>query len=215
VSNTKIEWCDQTWNPVIGCRRGCPYCYADKLNRRFKFIKYWNMPQWKETNFDRSFPKKPTRIFVNSMSDIEYWEDVWMQRVLEKIKEYPQHTFLFLTKKYNIYNNYVFPRNCWLGSTVVNQDQMNALEYTTSGPYKNKTFVSIEPIQGKIQIIMDLEWIIIGAETGNRKDKIIPEKHWIKQIVKDAKFEFWKTPVFMKNNLKQIWPDKLIQEFPE
>ena len=28
VNRTKIEWCSHTWNPVTGCQRGCPYCYA-------------------------------------------------------------------------------------------------------------------------------------------------------------------------------------------
>ncbi len=28
---TKIEWCDETWNPVTGCTKvsqGCKFCYA-------------------------------------------------------------------------------------------------------------------------------------------------------------------------------------------
>ena len=28
MKNTKIEWCDSTWNPVTGCKHGCKYCYA-------------------------------------------------------------------------------------------------------------------------------------------------------------------------------------------
>jgi len=34
---TKIEWCDQTWNPVTGCSpisEGCQNCYAKKMARR-------------------------------------------------------------------------------------------------------------------------------------------------------------------------------------
>ena len=30
MNRTKIEWADYTWNPVTGCLRGCPYCYAKK-----------------------------------------------------------------------------------------------------------------------------------------------------------------------------------------
>ena len=36
--NTKIEWCDHTFNPWIGCTQvgpGCDNCYAKAFDRRF------------------------------------------------------------------------------------------------------------------------------------------------------------------------------------
>ena len=33
--NTKIDWCDSTWNPVTGCLHGCEYCYARRIAERF------------------------------------------------------------------------------------------------------------------------------------------------------------------------------------
>ena len=35
MNKTKIEWCDQTWNPVTGCYHNCPYCYARRIAKRF------------------------------------------------------------------------------------------------------------------------------------------------------------------------------------
>ena len=35
MRNTKIEWCDATWNPITGCRHGCKYCYAASIAQRF------------------------------------------------------------------------------------------------------------------------------------------------------------------------------------
>ena len=35
VNKTKIEWCTHTWNPVTGCRHGCPYCYARGIANHF------------------------------------------------------------------------------------------------------------------------------------------------------------------------------------
>lgn len=35
MNRSKIEWCDHTWNPITGCRHGCPYCYADRMSARF------------------------------------------------------------------------------------------------------------------------------------------------------------------------------------
>lgn len=34
---TKIEWTDETWNPVTGCTKvsaGCQHCYAERMARR-------------------------------------------------------------------------------------------------------------------------------------------------------------------------------------
>ena len=36
MKNSKIEWCDSTWNPVTGCLHDCEYCYARKIANRFK-----------------------------------------------------------------------------------------------------------------------------------------------------------------------------------
>jgi len=206
--STKIEWCDMTWNPVMGCKTGCPYCYAERINKRFKYIKRWDMPEWREKSFNKKFPKIPSRIFVNSMSDIEYWEVVWMNQVLEKIKEYPQHTFLFLTKSPLSYKPFIFSENCFIGCTISNNEKLKKIH----GYFE---FISFEPLltQIDIQWIPSVEWVIIGAETGNRKNKIIPKKEWIEEIIEHCKYI--NIPILMKNNLAAVWKDKLIQEYPK
>lgn len=35
MENTKIDWCDSTWNPVTGCLHGCEYCHARNIAHRF------------------------------------------------------------------------------------------------------------------------------------------------------------------------------------
>ena len=50
MKNTKIEWADATLNPVIGCKHGCPYCYAKYMNKRFGFT-----PNFEEPTF---FPER-------------------------------------------------------------------------------------------------------------------------------------------------------------
>jgi len=44
MNRTKIDWpgLGYTWNPVIGCKRNCSYCYAKRMNTRFKWIPDWN-----------------------------------------------------------------------------------------------------------------------------------------------------------------------------
>ena len=77
MASSKIEWTDMVWNPVTGCTKvsaGCKNCYAETFAGR-------KMGGWKDRKFsevkfyeDRlSIPskrKKPTRFFVNSMSDL-------------------------------------------------------------------------------------------------------------------------------------------------
>lgn len=212
INKTSIEWADRVFNPVIGCKRFCPYCYAKKINDRFKFIKNWPTPEWRENTFHKSFPKKPSRIFVNSMSDICYWEPHWIEWVIDKIKKHKQHTFLFLTKEPVIYLNYEFSDNCLLGITVTNQN-----EYDTRTDQVDfmdaRSFLSIEPIQENIDLrYIPYKWVIVGMETGNRKNKIIPELEWLVNIINQCHFQ--KTPLFMKDSLKSIYGDP-IREFPK
>lgn len=35
MQKTDIEWADMTWNPVVGCKNGCEYCYARRIAARF------------------------------------------------------------------------------------------------------------------------------------------------------------------------------------
>ena len=37
ATNSKIEWTEQTWNPITGCTKvspGCKYCYAEVMTKR-------------------------------------------------------------------------------------------------------------------------------------------------------------------------------------
>jgi protein gp37 len=158
-------------------------------------------PTWLESNFDKKFPKKPSRIFVNSMSDIAYWKKEWMYKAKDKMKEYPQHTFQFLTKKPEVYSRFMWPENCILGVTITNQEQLkNARGYFN--------FISFEPLHGKIDVldIPSVSWIIIGAETGNRKNNITPKWEWITEIMDHCKLR--KIPYFLKDNINNIYEFK-------
>lgn len=80
-----------------------------------------------------------------------------------------------------------------------------------------KWFLSIEPIHEELGIFgtngLNIpHWVIIGAETGNRKDKVIPKREWIESIVNQCRT--YRIPVFMKSSLAEIWGEELIQEFP-
>ena len=76
---SKIEWTEQTWNPVTGCTKvspGCKHCYAETMSKRLKAM---DAPGY-ENGFQLSLiperlsqplqRRKPTMYFVNSMSDL-------------------------------------------------------------------------------------------------------------------------------------------------
>lgn len=213
----KIGWCNMTFNPVVGCKRNCNYCYAREMNTRFRFIKFWNEPEWKEDNFRKKFPQKPQKIFIGSMSEIYYWKADWMEKIIEKIKLYPHHVFQFLTKYPDIYfGKYEFPKNCWLGTTITGSLNKGPMEYYTEKAFNlnkdNLKFISFEPLLEKIEPNFKVNWVIIGAETGKRKGKIIPKKVWIERIVNYCRDK--NIPIYLKNSLREIYPVE-IKEFPK
>jgi protein gp37 len=79
MQTTKIEWTEATWNPSIGCSKvsaGCKNCYAEIMARRLQamgVVGYENGFEFKILPERLSQPvgvKKPTKFFVNSMSDL-------------------------------------------------------------------------------------------------------------------------------------------------
>jgi protein gp37 len=214
MQKTKIEWCDYTCNPVKGlCQYNCAYCYAIRIYRRFK----WNPAVKLDlTAFDGvETLKSGSRIFLGSTHDIfGHWvPDHWIETIIEKVKNNCSKTFIFLTKNPRRYSGFDFPKNAWIG-------------YSTTGSIWHKwderhednvKFVSIEPLaeplnmrlNGSAQTI-DFDWLIVGAETGNRKAKVIPETEWVNEIIDFASKADIK--LFLKDNLKYYLK---MQEFPE
>ena len=167
--------------------------------------------------------KKPRNIFVCSMADLfgEWVPDAWIREVFEACEAAPQHRYLFLTKNPARYMelaaNGVITKehsNFWFGSTAT----------TPEMPFfwhnELHTFVSIEPILGPFKDLTDdgidpvskVKWIIVGAETGNRKNKVVPRKKWVDEIARIAKKAG--TPVFMKDSLHELMGSDFKQEFP-
>lgn len=165
---------------------------------------------------------KPRNIFVCSMADLfgEWVPDEWIKAVFGTCEAAPQHRYLFLTKNPARYielaERDILPDNdnMWFGSTVTTPET----EFFFSEGHN--TFLSVEPILKPFRDSLDAgvefcertNWIIIGAETGNRKGKVIPEASWIMEIVQSA--EKTGTPIFMKESLREIMGECFRQEYP-
>lgn len=125
---SKIEWTDESWNPVVGCSKiseGCKNCYAEKMACRLAHMghqAYQDVTGYRDGNFyaewnddtdivDGAFEKplkwkKPRRIFVCSMGDLFHRNVGYeaQKRVFEIIRcsvtVYSlNHTFMILTKR--------------------------------------------------------------------------------------------------------------------
>jgi len=164
--------------------------------------------------------KKPQNIFVCSMADLfgDFIPDDWIQEVFDACKKAPQHRYLFLTKNPMRYKALKLPlnKNIMFGATITNKESLTPY-YSQGSMLMSQRFISIEPLQDDIADqyrlpIANSAWVIIGAETGNRKGKVIPKREWIENIVNECRRS--KVPVFLKNSLAEIWNEPLIQEYP-
>jgi len=157
---------------------------------------------------------KPSKIFICSTFELFHPEvsKNWRDLIFNVIKKYPHHTFQILTKlPQNIDRE--MPENVWLGISVTNRpDVLIRAEDFGSAKARIK-FVSVEPFLESLGILpYPIDWCIIGRLTGHGK-KHNPTRKAIKRIVETCQHD--NIPVFLKDNLREIWGEPLIQEFPE
>lgn len=163
--------------------------------------------------------KKPRTIFVCSMADLfgEWVPDEWIAEVFRACEAAPQHKYLFLTKNparyVDLYVRAILPVGAgyWYGATTTSPKQ--PFFYSRMPDDNPHTFASIEPIMAPFGDIREFpEWVIIGAETGKRRGKVIPEKAWVDEIVRKAQQR--RIPIFMKESLRGLMGDDFRQELP-
>ena len=131
--------------------------------------------------------------------------------------------------------------NFWLGCSMTGLEDLSRYDghygrylYAMGGnmiPGKAHRFVSVEPILTDVMELPGyrsgysalqeeiasrysgcIEWVIIGAETGNRKGKVAPDRKWIEKIVNCC--DKAGKPVFMKESLRSMMGSDFRQEFP-
>ena len=180
---------------------------------------YGFMPTFHRYKLDEPLHwKKPRNIFVCSMADLfgDWVPDEWIEQVFKACEAAPQHRYLFLTKNPKRYCKLddagKLPRldNFWFGSTVT---KPGMLAWCAIEP---NTFLSIEPLLKRIRAGIEtsgcVKWVIVGAETGNRKGKVTPRKEWIDEIA--AECRRCRKPIFMKESLRDLMGSDFRQEFP-
>lgn len=208
MKKTKIEWTEATWNPSTGCTKvsaGCKNCYAETMSKRLKAMKtpgYDNGFEFSIMPERLSQPlkiKKPTRFFVNSMSDLFHEEMPYdyLDKVFEVMEQTPQHQYQILTKRENILADYFItrtvPRNVWLGVTVENKQSRKRIDVLRNIDAEIR-FLSLEPLLedlGELNL-ENIHWAIVGGESGHKARPM--DKKWainIKNQCKDQDVKFF------------------------
>lgn len=198
MATSKIEWTENTWNPVTGCTKissGCKFCYAEIMTRRLKAMgqeKYKNgfeVTLHPGTLEEPYLWKKPKMIFVNSMSDL-FHKDVpveYIQKIFKVMNENPQHVFQILTKRADILRYYDseellnWSHNIWMGVTVEDHKVINRIDLLRAVGARVK-FLSCEPLISDLPDLdlQNIDWVIVGGESGRTPRPI--QEEWVINI---------------------------------
>ena len=203
MAASKIEWTEETWNPITGCTKcsaGCLHCYAETFAKRLQAMgneRYKNAFQVTVHRdiFERPLEwQKPKMIFVNSMSDI-FHEDIPDQEILDLFDVMNRanwHTFQVLTKRADrmleLSDRINWTDNIWMGVSVENRDAIDRCERLKQTGAKVK-FVSAEPLLESIaDIDLDgIDWLIVGGESGAGSRPM--DEDWVIELRDKAKAE--------------------------
>lgn len=188
---TGIEWTDKTWNPATGCTKvspGCKHCYAEEITRRFKgtFPQGFRFTLHPERLQQPRNWRTPSRIFVNSMSDLfhEQMPISYLKQIFEVMEACPQHVFQILTKRAERLSEVApllpWPDNVWVGVSVETQKYTSRIDHLRRVPAKIR-FLSCEPLLGPLELDLEgIHWVITGGESGRRHRPI--EEEWVRSI---------------------------------
>jgi len=227
---TKIEWADETWNPVTGCSHsgtpGCDNCYARRMAHRLRGRFGYPAGEPFRVTFhpDRLDEprrwRKPRWVFVCSMGDLWHPDVDPLDRaaVIRATAAAPQHQYLFLTKRPERMAAEIEWRrspNLWAGTSIENADAMVERLEPLLKTRAARRFVSCEPLLGLVDLKLrywdelsrrKIRWVIAGGETGPGARPTDPV--WARHLREDCAEA--RVPFFFKS-----WGDWLPIEDPQ
>lgn len=210
--NSKIEWTDATFNPWIGCTKvspACDHCYAEvstparalgviwgpKVERRRTSASNWKLPLRWEREHEAFFAQhgRRRRVFCASLADVfdNQVPDAWRAELFDLIYATPNLDWLLLTKRIgNVQNMLVgpgmpgrMPSHVWLGTTIVNRDEMLRDADKLKATGARVAFWSVEPMLGDLGAIpyeLLPDWVICGGESGQHARAMHPD--WVRSL---------------------------------
>jgi len=218
MNKTSIEFADFTWNPIVGCQIGCPYCWARKFHKRY-FQGSFDIPVFHEERMTERVPAIPKMrndiakaispdkpvVFSIDMGDIfgptekiTAFREQWICNIIERVKSTPAANFLFLTKNPRYYMIFGWPDNVILGTSIEKaqfQDRIHSMKLLAKRGHR--VFINLEPILSTFHFVdfSGIEFLIVGALTGQ---KYKPNPAFHESIQHDR--------VFYKQNYLKYFP---------
>ena len=203
---TKIEWTDETWNPITGCSvvsPGCTNCYAMKLaggrlknhpSRAGLTQDSKAGPVWTgEVRLNEAWLDQPLRwrrprmIFVCAHGDLfhEAVPDEWIKRVWGVMEDAHWHTFQVLTKRperaqqwlEDVYWSGKPLPNVWLGVSGENHKLTFQRAYYLRRTLAAVRFLSLEPLLGSVDLVAG-GWSLLEALVSPSRERL-PGVNWI------------------------------------
>ena len=191
-----ISWTNLTWNPTHGCSvvsEGCRNCYAAQLSNRYG----WTKLPWTGANAAANVSlkphklteplkiKEPSRIFVNSMSDLFHpiIPDDYIRQVFDVMNRCPQHVFQILTKRPERAAEweYGWSDHIWMGTSVEDARVRHRIDSLRRCKAK-VLFLSSEPLIGPYgdTDLTGIHWVIVGGESGKNHRPM--QQAWAREI---------------------------------
>jgi protein gp37 len=196
MNKSRIEWTTATWNPVTGCTKvspGCDHCYAETFAERWRGVPGHSY----ELGFDLQLRperleqplswKRPSLIFVNSMSDLFHVDvpETYIASVAATMRAASWHTFQVLTKRADrlerLSRRIAWSDNVWLGVSVETDRFYGRVRHLQRVPAAVR-FLSCEPLLGPLpDLPLDgVHWVIVGGESGPGARPMDPD--WARAI---------------------------------
>ena len=144
----------KTWNPFVGCRFNCSYCWARRMAKRLKCEKCRHfIPHFHPERLNK-IPKRGT-IFVSDMGDISFCLEPDLMRIIRRIElvqERHPATFFFESKNPRVFyekilmlGNELKPRQTII-STTMETNRANLIRVLSSAPPPIERYLSFKLI---------------------------------------------------------------------
>jgi protein gp37 len=222
--DSAIGWCDDTFNPWIGCARvgpECDDCYAAVSTPARAFGVTWgahttrhitSVAKWREPlawHCDPIRDGRRRRVFCASLADV--FEDrrdldlprAWLWAVIEHT---PDLDWLLLTKRPAKVPRLVpaawmtaWPAHAWIGTSVGCTASLPQLAHLRAIPAPVR-FLSCEPLLEALPALdlTGIGWVIVGGKSGAQWRTQPMAVAWLVDVV--AQCDAAAVPVFVKQD---------------
>jgi protein gp37/ParB-like chromosome segregation protein Spo0J len=199
--STDIEWAQWSWNPVTGCKHDCSYCYARDIAERSeafpqKFVPTF-LPERLAAPSKTRVPERAQQeaayrnVFTCSMADLfgRWVPREWIDAVLTQVRAHREWNFLFLTKFPIRLQEFDFPDNAWVGTTVDAQARVANAERAFEKVRAKVKWLSCEPLLEPLRFsrLGLFQWVVLGgASASTQTPAWTPPRSWVADIWRQA-----------------------------